>query len=104
MIITREEFKELVTLYKEAYEKAKELENYLSEKLMLDLLFNHLEWISKKLGICFEDFDLINDIVTWGNAPISWNEDGVVTDLSDDLDEIYDKYLDNVSYEKIERS
>lgn len=95
MKITREEFKELVKLYNDTYESVKEIEPYVSDKV-IDKLFPVLNWITERLGISEGDYDLLHDLYCYNQVPIDWDfEDGIWTNIvySNDLDEIYDKYL-----------
>jgi hypothetical protein len=105
MTITRNEFKELVYLYKDAFEQFSELTEYYNEDLLNELMFPTLNWIERKLGLSIEnqDFHVLLDLGCDGETPLDYNveivadEDGYhrVIDVvyTSDLDEVYDRIL-----------
>lgn len=88
MTINREEFKELVGMYKEAFNKTKEYGNILNEEFIDTLVFPALNWIGEKTGLINRNtgLDVLADLYSWGNAPVE-------NDYTDDLDKIYDYYF-----------
>lgn len=103
MTITRNEFKELVHLYRETWHKSTQMINYYNEEVVNEMLFTALDWITEKLGIRNEDeeLDVIMDLIIFGNVPINpraigEDEDGeeiIDCEWTDDLDKIYDYYF-----------
>ena len=103
MTITRNEFKELVHLYQEAWNKSNEMIEYYNEEVVNEMMFPLFDWISEKLGIRYDDgeFDLITDLTIWKHIPINVrvigeDEDGneiYDEEFTDDLDKIYDYYI-----------
>ena len=95
MTITKEEFKELVALSNEAWEKFKELSPQFQEIFLEELLFPAFDWIEKKLNI--SELNLLTDLSIEKQYPIDWetNEEGYCCNIeyTDDLDKIYDKYI-----------
>lgn len=88
MTITRNEFKELVHLYQEAWNKSNEMIEYYNEEVVNEMMFPLFDWISEKLGIRINDgeFDLLTDLVVWKHVLIG-------EEYTDDPDKIYDYYL-----------
>lgn len=104
MKITREEFKELVELHREAWDNYKIYEEYLNQDLLGELIFPCFDWIGKKIGIYFDeyDIDILTDL-TLHNREIAVNyRDGIgpdgkpkiLCDYTKDLDLIYDEYIE----------
>lgn len=105
MTITRNEFKELVYLYKDAFKKFGELSEYYNESLLDELLFPVLSWMEEKLGLSIEgeDVNVLLDLGSRGETPLDYlveeeaDEDGYhrVIDVvyASDLDEVYDRIL-----------
>lgn len=97
MKITREEFKELVKLYNETFELGCKASNFLQDDVVDRLVYPAMEWIVKKLDIADGDWDLLFDLYMSKTVPVHWDydENGVFTNVvySDDLDVIYDTYL-----------
>lgn len=89
MKITREEFKELVGLNEEAWDKVRTYEKIINEEVLYELVFPVINWMRKKLGILEEecDFDVLGDLYTFGHMYIDKDN------YSNDLDVIYDRYL-----------
>ena len=78
MKITREEFKELVCLYKVMWKKFEKCSYIFNETLLDELMFPAFNWITEKTGLKQEDgSDALSDIVVYGG----------------DIDKIYDEYL-----------
>jgi hypothetical protein len=76
MKITREEFKEYVELYKEAWVQFNKYADIINENLLDELLFPALNWFGDKIGIK-EDISNLN----------------ILVELTDDIDEYYDNYV-----------
>jgi predicted TPR repeat methyltransferase len=105
MTITRNEFKELVHLYKDAFEKFRGLSDYYNEDLLDKLLFPTLNWMEEKLGLSIEDqdFHVLLDLGCGGETLLGYmveeeaDEEGHhrVIDIvyTSDLDEVYDRIL-----------
>lgn len=100
MKIEREEFKELVELYKDAWSTFKECSEYINEEKLDELMFPLFTWVSTKLGMNDENYDdLMFELITSKNGlAIKWGEpeaDGYYSavEFSNDLDVIYDTYL-----------
>jgi hypothetical protein len=93
MKINREEFKELVRLYDEAWNNYCKYAEYINESFLEELMFPALDWMKEKVGIYKpgEDFDVIMDLLTFGKAAINFTEDEC--EWTDDLDKIYDYYI-----------
>lgn len=51
MTITKNEFKELYSLYAEAMDKFTEVSTYINEGLADDLIFPMFHWVEEKLGL-----------------------------------------------------
>lgn len=100
MKISREEFKEMVELYNEIWEMYTNACEVLEEGYADKLIFSVWDWLTKNTDLYCEEMgsDLIREIhFSEGECPISWeiDENGMYYNLkySDNLDEIYDKYL-----------
>lgn len=104
MKITREEFKEFVQLYQEAWDKFKEYGNIIEENFLDELLFPAFSWMEEKLGI--KEYDCwwsLYDIITphGRGIPVEWETIQVEEDefevcnevCTRDLDLIYDKWF-----------
>lgn len=103
MKITREEFKELVELYNKIDKSVNNALYYVQDEIVDGLAYPVLDWVIKRLDIDSEYGDLLHDLNHYGELPIDWDydDDGIWCNVvySSDLDEIYDKYLGEHSYE-----
>lgn len=104
MKITREEFKEYVSLYQEAWDDFNTYDDVINENCLDELLFPMFNWMDEKLGINkYRDWWTLWDIFTphGRGVPIEWEEIQVGEDefevcnevCSKDLDLIYDKWI-----------
>lgn len=92
MKISREEFKEFVELYREAWEQMKEYEDILNENFLCELLFPVFDFISKSIGMYGgDDEDMIFEgLIGSCSGCFFLDENG---ERTTDLDVIYDRYL-----------
>lgn len=105
MIITREEFKELVELNQEIWEDFKELSEYFNEDLIGEVIFKVMSWVEYKTGLALEneDFDILSDLYMYGKVAINieQNENGEYEyEETADLDKIYDYYFEKPGAEE----
>ena len=85
MKITREDFKELITIHKDIYDLWKEMQNYLSDDCFDRIAYPVFDWLQKQLKL--ED--------AAGNS-LLWEAH------DQNLDEVYDNWVDDeVKYEGI---
>lgn len=93
MKISREEFKEFVELYREAWQQFDEYADVINENLLDELLFPAFDFVAKSIGMYREETggDMIfGGLVTPCPDFFFLDEDGEVTT---DLDTIYDRYV-----------
>lgn len=102
MTITREEFKELVSLFIEQQELFEEMTEYIQEEKAEEMVYPVFDWIAKKLKIdsdtLGEDmFYMLHSPLYGSGVAIDWEvaPDGNVYNVqyTRDLDLIYDKYI-----------
>jgi hypothetical protein len=103
MKLTREQFKELVQLYQEAWDKFSEYSNYWNENSLSECMFPIFDWIGNQTGLRQLDgeFDILGDLVALqGQVPINvqWfdlpdGEKDYECEYTSDLDKIYDYYF-----------
>ena len=104
MKLTREEFKEYVSLYEQAWEYFRKYGDIIDENLLDELLFPMFNWMDKKLGIDkYSDWWDLFDLFEYCDRgiPIEYEliqvgeDDWEVTKevRSKDLDLIYDKWF-----------
>ena len=93
MKITRQQFKELVKLFDDAWQKFDEGANRLNENYLDELIFPAFNWIAKRTGLIDSgddwEIDVLSDLVIWDNGVFV----GQDKPLTKDLDEIYDYYI-----------
>lgn len=93
MKITRQEFKELVVLFDDAWQKFNEGADRLNEDYLDKLIFPALDWIAKRTGLKNSgddwEIDVLSDLAIWSDGVFV----GQDKPLSKDLDEIYDYYI-----------
>lgn len=102
MTITREEFKELVALYKKAFNQSIEMSAYYNEEITDNMIFPVFHWISQKLDLIEADgdIDVLADLVIFDRVAVDIEffelPDGEIDytcEYTNDLDRIYDWYL-----------
>lgn len=97
MTITREEFKELVDLYTEAFNKfCRVAETTLNDDFADDLIFPAFNWLEEKLNLK-DPNGFLSELVAMGGAEVPTHKrdknGDVIYRFTADLDEIYDAYL-----------
>lgn len=102
MKITREEFKELITLGREINEKSSAADGILNDDFVNELYFPFLYWISKSLGFNDEHpaGDLIIDCICDGCGWV-YNENGELVS-EEDLGKVYDTYFKDGNGKQVE--
>ena len=106
MKITREEFNQLIDLYRDFYDFKERTRDILSEDT-LDKMENPFYWIECKLGLEYVcdlsntgSFSVLYDVMKGRKVPIKWKieqtEDGYEArdiEYSNNMDEIYDNLV-----------
>ena len=97
MKITREEFKEFVELYKNAWETFDEYADIIDSNFLDELIFPLFVWMEHKLGTHDDNGGLVFEYAYEGKLPVEWELDdkGVECNVkyTEDLDLIYDKWI-----------
>ena len=104
MKITREEFKELYTIYSNTMDLFTEYSEYMNENKLDGLFYPLYQWIAEKIGIynSESEFDIFGDLKFFSHQyPVDWELEQVSEDeaemrnikYSGDLDKIYDAYI-----------
>jgi hypothetical protein len=104
MKITREDFKEYVELYNNAWERyCGELGDMMNTDFLAELMFPMFEWMERKLGLDeYGDWWDLTELnrrgipVEWETIQVGENEYDIVNEVkTKDLDLIYDKWIKN---------
>lgn len=96
MTITREEFKELVQLYREQWNEFMRLSDYYDVDIIGGAIFKSLDWIEEKLGLVDKDYRVLEELMVTGKVAVNPTPDGCGNmdwEWTNDLDKIYDYYL-----------
>lgn len=94
MKISREEFKEYVGLYQEAWNKFEKYADIIDSDFLSQVMFPTLGWLEKKLGLYDENIGY--NMTEFVSSAFGDNYSPFLDDngeMTKDLDVIYDKYV-----------
>lgn len=97
MKLTKQEFKQLYYLYNEiAWHKSGSYSDIINEDFISQFYSPLFDWIFDAADM---PEDLFTDLIIWGEYPTKWveleNGDLEIVEMTNDLDKIYDVYLNN---------